>query len=62
MFSTNPMMGTLIFACPNIAIAFLASARATVCGVVTITTPVTGTVCIIVKCISPVPGGISITK
>ena len=44
------------------ATPFLASAKATFCGVLTITDPVIGNACRILKCISPVPGGKSINK
>ena len=44
MFSTTPKIGTLICGPSNIIMAFLASAKATSCGVVTITAPVTGIV------------------
>jgi len=41
--------GTLICGCLNIVSPFMASARATFWGVVTITAPVTGTVCTSVR-------------
>ncbi len=44
MFSTTPKIGTLTEGSKNIFIAFIASATATSCGVVTIIAPVKGTV------------------
>ena len=55
IFSIIPRTGTFIFSILNIAIAFLASAKATGCGVVTTTTPVRGRFWTIDRCTSPVP-------
>ena len=62
MFSTTPNTGTLICGWRNIARPFVASARATFCGVVTITAPVTGTLCTSVRWMSDVPGGRSMSR
>src|SRR5438094_913702 len=53
MFSTNPSTG--MFTLSNIVFALMASARATSCGVVTTTAPLTLTCCAMVSWMSPVP-------
>ena len=60
MFSTMPRSGMLTFR--NIAIALVASSRATSCGVQTTTAPESGRACESVRATSPVPGGMSITR
>ena len=53
-------MGTLSFR--NMASALRTSRSATSCGVVTITTPVSGMTCESESWASPVPGGMSKTR
>ena len=60
MFSTMPNSGMLTFL--NIAIAFVASSRATSCGVQTTTAPVSGSTCESASAMSPVPGGMSMMR
>ena len=60
MFSIIHKTGTFIASDKNIETPFLASAKATACGVLTTTAPVIGNDCIIDKWISPVHGGKSI--
>ena len=54
------MIGTAVLV--NMAAPRRTSARATSCGVVTISAAVTGTFWAIVSCASPVPGGVSMTS
>ena len=49
MFSIIPKTGTFIASDKNIETPFLASAKATACGVLTTTAPVIGNDCIIDK-------------
>ena len=60
MFSIRPSVGTLTFS--NSRWARRASARATSCGVETMTAPSSGVFCTSVSCTSPVPGGRSTTR
>ena len=55
MFSTTPRIGTFTLGSINIFMALMASITATCCGVVTMTTPVTGLFVTKVSCTSPVP-------
>ena len=60
MFSTIPSTG--MFTLRNMAIALVASRRATSCGVQTTTAPVSGSTCESVSAMSPVPGGMSMMR
>jgi hypothetical protein len=60
MFSTTPRIGA--FSLRNNATDLPAIDAATACGVITITTPVSGTSCAVVIGASPVPGGKSTSK
>ena len=60
MFSTMP--STSICTLRNMVMAFVASSRATSCGVQTTTAPVTSSNCESEMATSPVPGGMSTTR
>ncbi len=60
MFSTTPRIGT--FRRWNMPMALRTSSSATSCGVVTITTPLSGSTCESESWASPVPGGMSKTR
>ena len=62
MFSTNPKIFLLMLWFLNMLTPFSTSARATSCGVLTITAPSKGMSCTRLMCMSPVPGGMSMSR